>query len=706
MRPGHESLSLAAILTVLAFAAGSRPAVAAPSRDAPPAAWWDKGWTMRRALTLAPAGPLAPKTGAATVHTHGAMRADGGDLRVVGPDGKPVGIEVLDAGPGDVATFLFEARDPASRYYAYWGNPQPADPAPGWERDGGLVCDVRKWEHPFPVDSPQAIDLAVKSATEVESRVLRPKIFDGANPGGPSRTYVATYRGFFRVHDEADYDLCTASSDASLLRVEGKEAPLWSRWRGPYAGLRGRFSLRVHLTAGNHPIEYLHFSVGGADPQAAEVGIKRADEERWRVLWDADYVQPVPAEAGPVETRATAPPADFAWATAQHMDAGDGAYLVRVAFEAKGAAAGLACSWDFGDGRKGEGTRVEHSFVGRGTRAVRLTASDGKGAPIVGTQKVAAQPMWGALVPIAPGSEPRWTSDLSAALASGLASEEVEPALRAAQALASDDLLRAVAADAFRRADALVGAVRVDVFLTLAEFFDAAKTRDEAKQASALSLALATKDAPAAADARAHLAAAEHAIQRLGDAKTALLLLDSVRSSDLSDDEGRRAALVRIDAMATAGRLDEARRTLARVADKGPPDKRLAESARRARLTAARSWLVSGDVPAAVDAARGVLDDAPAERLESEVPVFLAEAWLALSDAQSAVVLLERALAIEPDGTWAPKALLLLSKARAALGDPASAERARARLLAEFPYADEAAEVGRSQDAPKKSPPR
>jgi hypothetical protein len=205
-------------------------------------------------------------------------------------------------------SFLFEAKDPAARYVAYWGNAAPKAPSPAWTRDGGLVCEVRAWASPFPVNVPYDAEFALRVATQVEARVLRRKIFDGANPGGASATYVATWRGFVRIAEAGDYEVCTASSGASMLVIEGHDVSLWSKSRGPWSAQRGEFRTKMRLDAGVHPIEYLHFETG-VGQSAAVVGIRKAGEGAWRVLWDAD-VHAIPAEAAR-EAATGAAPADF-----------------------------------------------------------------------------------------------------------------------------------------------------------------------------------------------------------------------------------------------------------------------------------------------------------------------------------------------------------------------------------------------------------
>ncbi len=670
----------------------STPSVPTATPPTEPIPWWDRAWAYRRVLTLAISGPLAPHTASVTMTTHGALAADGVDLRVIGPDGAPVGVEVLEVGPGDLVSFLFEAKDPAARYVAYWGNAAPKVPSPAWVRDGGLVCEVRGWASPFPVNVPYDAEFALRVATQVEARTLRRKIFDGANPGGSSATWIATWRGFFRVADAGEYDLCTASSGASMLVVEGHDASLWSKARGPWSAQRGEFRMRVHLEAGVHPIEYLHFETG-VGTSAAVVGIRKANEPAWRVLWDADYVQAIPAEAGLVEVATGAAPADFVWSTVQHYDAG-GAYLVRMRFEAAGAAAGPACAWDFGDGRKGTGSPVEHVYVGRGVRTVRVAAEGATGRATTGAQRVAANPLASQLIPVAPGSEPAWSTALGEAAATGFSASEIAPALRAAEALGSDELRRQVAEDAFARVDGLAGAPRVEVFLAVADFFDVGRTWDGARRARALSLAATTPDVAPRDLARAAVAAAEEAVER-GDAAGALRLLDGQRPADLGPEGARRAALARADALVTLGRVEEAAKAIGAASDRGAEDRRTAEASRRARLHAVSAWIAGGDAAAAVEGAREVLADFPREHLRAEAPVLLADAWLHMDEPKRAVVLLERALLLEPDGPATPRALLLLAGARERAGDAAGAATVRARLAAEFPYSEEAAEVAR-----------
>ena len=271
-----------------------KPRPAPPPAPAPTTApastpWWDAAWSHRRVLTLAASGPLAAHTGSATFSTHGALRADASDLRVVGPDGAPVGVELLEAGPGDVVSFLFEAKEPTARYVAYWGCAAPKAPSPAWTRDGGLVCEVRRWDAPFPVNAASDAEFALRVAKDVEGRVQRLKIFDGLNPAGPSASYVAVYRGFFRVGETADYELCTASSHASILRVETAEVALWSRSGGPWSAQRGEFRTARAPRRGRAsdrvpPLRGRRRAAGGRrrDPQGGRDAVARALGRRLR----------------------------------------------------------------------------------------------------------------------------------------------------------------------------------------------------------------------------------------------------------------------------------------------------------------------------------------------------------------------------------------------------------------------------------------
>jgi hypothetical protein len=360
-------------------------------------------------------------------------------------------------------------------------------------------------------------------------------------------------------------------------------------------------------------------------------------------------------------------------------------------FEAAGAV-GAACAWDFGDGRKGTGSPVEHVYVGRGVRTVRLAAEDSKRRPVAGAQRVAASPLVSQLIPVAPGTRPAWSAALAEAAAAGFAPSEIAPALKVAQALQSDDLERSVAEDAFTRAASLSGAVRVDVFLALATFFDTGRTWDAARRTRALSIAASTADAPPGAIARAAVAAAEEAAER-GDGPAALRLLDGLRPADLGPDGVRRAALVRADVLVTLGRVEEAEKTIAAASDRGAEDRRTAEASRRARHHAVSAWIAAGDAAAAVDGVREVLDDFPREHLRAEAPVLLADAWLHMDEPRRAVVCLERALVLEPDGLR--DAARPPARARERAGDASGAAAARTRLTTEFLYSEEAAEVAR-----------
>ncbi len=647
---------------------------------------------MRRTLTLAPAPPPAATTAYAEFATPGGTKPDASDLRVVDGSGNVVGTEILWTGPGDRVSFFFQVTpDGGGTYRAYWGNASPKDVPPTWQRDAGVVLEVRPWKPQAVRDSGEA-RAALAAAGPVEARVLRRKVFDGLNPGGPSRLYVGTYRGFVRIPPPGgDYDFCTASSDASFVNVDGQPVAAWPGLHGPHMGLHGRFAGRLHLTAGPHRIEYVQY-VAGSPPQSAVLGWRRPKDDFYRLIADPDWVQPVPAMAGAAEALGGKALADFAPSSVEHWRTGgegEGRHLVRMRFEAAAALAGTSrtsasphtYTWDFGDGRTGTGDRVEHLYVGRGVRTVTLEVAGRDGFSAKSSLRVACDPRWEQPFDVPPGGEARFREALAADVKAGLLPDEVPAALEGALALKDLRLASAVGDAAFACAAKMEPVGRVETFLALAELWSDVSgpdgTRDDAKAQRALYVALEARDVPSALVARAALAAADRAIERIGDPRAGLAILETLSTADLSEDDRRRSSMLRADALASLNRLEDAARIVATLSDNAAWSPKLADAVRASRLHAARARLAAGAAKDAAAELEGLLDDVPRERLRAEGPVLLAEACLKLDEPVRAATLLERALLLEPDGPRAPKALLLLAQARSRLGDDAAARQAR-----------------------------
>lgn len=135
-------LALAALASAQALLAGPRDGGSRLPAQPTAVSWLDTPWTYRMSLTVDPdslgAGtlfnfPVALHLGPAQAHVFDHSRADGGDLRVTGPDGMtPLPVEVVGFDPGTSSAEIWFEADSLSKtrntFYLYYGNDQAGPP--------------------------------------------------------------------------------------------------------------------------------------------------------------------------------------------------------------------------------------------------------------------------------------------------------------------------------------------------------------------------------------------------------------------------------------------------------------------------------------------------------------------------------------------------------------------------------------------------
>jgi hypothetical protein len=224
----------------------------ARAEDAP---WWDDGWSARHRLELPRPGVEAVDAASAVMSTFGKLRPDGGDLRVVTARGRECPHELIQVGPGDQVSFLFETVVGERSYYAYFGNRFAEPPRATWSRTAGLLVEVRDLpEGPYR-RAPEIMALW-NNGSAVQGRALVSRVFHGCNPIGPAKKFIARYAGFLRVAAKGAYRVVTTSSDASAVTVNGRVVAQWGGDHNASAGRRGQFGSTLDLEPGLHKVEY------------------------------------------------------------------------------------------------------------------------------------------------------------------------------------------------------------------------------------------------------------------------------------------------------------------------------------------------------------------------------------------------------------------------------------------------------------------
>jgi tetratricopeptide (TPR) repeat protein len=329
--------------------------------------WWNPAWQCRREVVF-------PETTDATVFevvfpTHGSVRADGGDVRVVA-GGAEVPTKVLSVGPGELAHVVFE-RKGAGPHFIYWNHPKA--PAPrDWTPPAGVLLEVRgypgeeikslkEWRKAWAAGKPrQGLDFV-------------PNIFFGYNPFGDPENILTHFVGHLRCPAAGEYTFATDSDDASFLLIDGK---LVTEWPGNHGacGL-ATHSGRAKLAAGTHVIEYCH-AQGGGDMRINAAWAPPGAEDP-KVIPPEAFVPLEAAKVKALETPAKALVPDFLPVNAGEavLNPEGDEYIIRMHFENLADEETLkdwTCRWFFGDGTTSDAPSPDHVYLVPGDYSVTL----------------------------------------------------------------------------------------------------------------------------------------------------------------------------------------------------------------------------------------------------------------------------------------------------------------------------------------------
>ncbi len=364
---------------------------ALPAADA----WHLAGWNARAVVEV---NKLSPDAGCdvcgVKVLCQGRAQPDGSDYRVVDAAGKALPFQLCFHDHTRYSLVSFRCDNPKAKYFIYFDNPKAAraaeqvvaDAAPGagppkgaWvPRHGFVLQTIERPKGDNPRKVEELARLMAGSKARYGARYQR-RISEGYNHFGPSDYYISVYRGWVRVPKAGKYQFCTVSNEASFSFLDGKELIHWPGRHTVDRGIRGEVNTLVDLTAGLHYLEYYHEEV--TLEQMAFLGWRpSADEGAFAPIPESFYTAPhdgaVRAYESPRGALVHFEPTitDSVW-LAQRSE---GQYT-RAVFQAGGGLpAGTTWEWDFGDGQKASGPKVEHVYLTLGRHTVTLTATTGK----------------------------------------------------------------------------------------------------------------------------------------------------------------------------------------------------------------------------------------------------------------------------------------------------------------------------------------
>jgi PA14 domain len=325
---------------VLLGASVSYGAAAKPYRTP----WHLKAWTHRQIVRIAAVDKDgAINTGEATIDAPaGILRDDGGDIRIFDEAGKPVAAHLV-MGEGETSAELLKAgkllkvrfavMDQRMRvYYIYFGNPK-AEPDWGkWsERTGALTLETWEYKVTRRNKTPSSFSYmrrTIAAASKMYGSGKRRRIDDGANPFGPSNTFISVYRGLFYASESGTHRFGTDSDDASFLLIDGKLVAQFPGSHNPVGQFTDRRSGYINLDAGIHEITYYHVQAGGGT--LARAGWRPPSARKMVIIPEEAFVKALPIHNVAVQERDNALTTYFGYKIRDAYELGKSGVVVAV----------------------------------------------------------------------------------------------------------------------------------------------------------------------------------------------------------------------------------------------------------------------------------------------------------------------------------------------------------------------------------------
>jgi PKD repeat protein len=339
--------------------------------------WFDSHWPFRRQLEVnwdaqrALGGELATAEFYTSGHDAGAT-----DIRIATEDGHLVASHLLGAGPGDLVRMVFALAPGKTKYYAYFGNPNP-DPAPANLQDVKYQCGLLMEMKACPLQRPLGGEQIVK-AWDIAGPVLgqaminQPFYLEDPLSDGNQRLFKLT--GAIFSAGETDYYFAGAAYGFGSLCIDGQMVLYM-----PGAPRMDLYHVSLRLKPGHH--DFVIYYMRPRD--MGELAIS------WR-LPNSNKLEPIPrtafgmlghAKSGELEQYGKTFIADFDSQFEGECFVGDDMsyrYLFTARVPANLAAAGtLHFDWDFGDGVVAGGATMEHVYLTKGVYTVHLTMRSG-----------------------------------------------------------------------------------------------------------------------------------------------------------------------------------------------------------------------------------------------------------------------------------------------------------------------------------------
>ncbi len=654
------------------------------------AAWWNRNWAYRRAVTV-PSHKATRLPGddiaVVTMPTGGRMRRDGRDVRVTTAGRTEVRCRVLMVGPGDFVRVAFALGGVGARYYVYFGNPTAPVPKQPLEIRRGVLMET--WVYPGGgIKTLPQVQRVFAKANRLLGRDFRQRVFVGHNPFGPQSSIASRFTAYLVCPATGDYQFACSSQDASFLLIDDKVVVANGGHHSPQRDIR--MQGRVSLKKGLHKLTFYHVNVTG-DPIAVAAWQAPGDRRVWPIP-PAAFAPVFQAAPGAMEQYGKGSGIDFLPRYGGETFVRN-RYYQRWTFEALTIGQvrrNVDLQWDFGDGQRAATPKAEHVYLLPGEYTVTLTANTYRGK-LTRTNRIFVSRPWHQVA----------TNRLDSVVQQARIVSEYDFAALSPEVNAHAVLLleRARADQAMRRAGQAFLARRQAPAALIGQIVPILAEGLPAKQRLGAYVTASRMTRSASVRAAMLERAGRTALRDLGDTQQAERLFQQVvrQLGPAASGSAIRGARVGLgDVWRIRGDHEEARKAYT-TAGYGP------------KVNLARLEIIKGDYARHVedylrkgrfaDAREYVqrwASDMPLDKLEGYWSLLVVRLYLKEKDYAEAVREAGTLVKVNPSSTYAPELLLLVAGAYRSLGKDDQARRVLRQIVAKYPESPLAAEAAKA----------
>jgi len=297
-------------------------------------------------------------------------RSSGFDL--IDSQGKPRSFSLLNR-TGSRVSIHFEAVP--GEILSLYPSAKAALPPPSIVHSSGLLHQSRTYDG-SEVTSVDGFNKLWESGT-FQGGEFADNVYAACNPLGSNTNTLHRYDGLIKIKMAGPTAFCVASTDASFILINDRLVAAWPGKHPVNDGLDGSKRGVIDLKEpGNYHFTYLHANSGPVSYAIA--AMVTPDSKRHFVIGPEFFTLAAYAFVGPLTGRDGQKQADFIWENRYMVTIRDHV-LYDMVFEAAALKEDPAATydWEFGDGTRASGPKIEHLVFANGDFPVTLTVTSG-----------------------------------------------------------------------------------------------------------------------------------------------------------------------------------------------------------------------------------------------------------------------------------------------------------------------------------------